>query len=48
MIPHHSGAILMCGEASVQDAEFLKLCEAIVSSQRQEIDQTRTILQRLP
>ena len=48
MIPHHSGAILMCGKASVQDAEILKLCEAIVSSQQQEIDQMRAILRRLP
>ena len=47
MIPHHSGAILMCGQASLQDAEILKLCEAITSSQQQEIDQMRAILRRL-
>ena len=38
MIPHHSGAILMCRQASLQDPEIWKLCEAIVSSQQHEID----------
>lgn len=47
MIPHHSSAILMCEQASLQDAEILKVCEAIVSSQQQEIDQMNAILRRL-
>jgi hypothetical protein len=33
MIPHHSGAILMCQQASLTDPEVLGLCEEIVSSQ---------------
>jgi uncharacterized protein (DUF305 family) len=47
MIPHHSGAILMCGEAPLQDAEIRKLCEGIIASQRREIDQMNAILRRL-
>ena len=47
MIPHHSGAILMCEEASIRDSELQKLCAAIVSSQQQEIDQMKVILRRL-
>ena len=47
MIPHHSSAILMCEQASLQDAEIVKVCEAIVSSQQQEIDQMNAILRRL-
>jgi len=47
MIPHHSGAILMCREAELRDAELLKLCEAIVSSQRKEIEQMKAIQARL-
>ena len=44
MIPHHSGAILMCNEASLQDQRILELCKTIVAGQQQEIDQMRTIL----
>jgi uncharacterized protein (DUF305 family) len=47
MIPHHAGAILMCGKAPVQDLEVQKLCQSIVSSQQAEIDQMKTILARL-
>jgi uncharacterized protein (DUF305 family) len=43
MIPHHSGAILMCDEASLQDQRIRELCKAIVVGQQQEIDQMRTI-----
>ena len=39
MIPHHSGAILMCREASLQDQELKNLCQEIISSQQREIDQ---------
>jgi uncharacterized protein (DUF305 family) len=39
MIPHHSGAILMCEGAPLQDPENRELCKAIVASQRREIDQ---------
>jgi len=47
MIPHHSGAILMCREASLRDAEVRRLCGQIIESQRREIDEMRSILQRL-
>jgi uncharacterized protein (DUF305 family) len=44
MIPHHSGAILMCQEASLRDPTLLRLCDDIVKSQRQEIDQMKRML----
>jgi uncharacterized protein (DUF305 family) len=44
MIPHHSGAILMCNEASLQDQRLLELCKTIMTGQQQEIDQMRAIL----
>ena len=46
MIPHHSGAILMCREASLTDPEIVALCGQIQSGQRQEIDQMKAILAR--
>ncbi|WP_010126956.1 DUF305 domain-containing protein [Sphingomonas sp. KC8] len=46
MIPHHSGAILMCREARLTDPEVVRLCEAIEQSQRQEIDEMKAILAR--
>jgi uncharacterized protein (DUF305 family) len=39
MIPHHSGAILMCREASLTDAEIKNLCNTIMVGQQAEIDQ---------
>lgn len=47
MIPHHSGAILMCREAQIEDAELSALCDSIRDGQRREIEQMRTILERL-
>ena len=47
MIPHHSGAILMCRQADVRDDEIRKLCDSIIASQQMEIDQMTAILQRL-
>lgn len=47
MIPHHSGAILMCREAQLTDPEIVTLCGQIVESQQQEIDQMKAILDRL-
>ncbi|HVV80406.1 MAG TPA: DUF305 domain-containing protein [Pseudolabrys sp.] len=47
MIPHHSGAILMCREASVSDAELKKLCGEIIASQQREIEQMQAIFARL-
>jgi uncharacterized protein (DUF305 family) len=45
MIPHHSGAILMCEGASLQDQRLKDLCKTIVSGQQSEIDQMRALLQ---
>ena len=48
MIPHHSGAILMCREASLQDPEIRKLCTEIEAGQKEEVDWMRAKLQRMP
>lgn len=47
MIPHHSGAILMCKQAQLTDAELKDLCGKIASGQRQEIEQMNAIWTRL-
>lgn len=46
MIPHHAGAILMCREASIEDAEIRQLCREIISSQQSEIEQMKAMLDR--
>jgi hypothetical protein len=46
MIPHHSGAILMCGRAPIEDQELRKLCKSIIEGQQAEIDQMKAILAR--
>ena len=46
MIPHHSRAILVCQEAQLTDPEVIALCEQIVTTQQEEIDQMKDILQR--
>lgn len=47
MIPHHASALLMCDKASLQDTEIKELCKNIMSGQQEEIDQMKTILERL-
>lgn len=47
MVPHHSGAILMCREAKLSDPELVALCESISRGQRSEIEQMNRIAQRL-
>lgn len=47
MIPHHSGAVLMCEKSQLQDAELKALCQKIVQSQKEEIDQMKKIFGRL-
>ena len=47
MIPHHSGAILMCREGDLKDPELRKLCEDIATAQRREIEQMQRIRARL-
>ncbi|MEO8574340.1 MAG: DUF305 domain-containing protein [Pyrinomonadaceae bacterium] len=47
MIPHHGGAVLMCGNAPIQDAEIKKLCRGIMSGQQSEIDWMKNKLAEL-
>ena len=47
MIPHHAGAILMCQESVITDAEVKQLCGEIIRSQEQEIQQMKEILNRM-
>ena len=47
MIPHHSGAILMCREATLADPELMALCDEIIDAQRSEIQQMEEIRARL-
>ena len=50
MIPHHSGAILMCNRSAIRDSEIRELCfgpNGIIASQTREIDQMKAILARL-
>jgi uncharacterized protein (DUF305 family) len=47
MIPHHSGAVLMCNKAQVSDPEIINLCAKIIESQKAEIAQMKTILARI-
>lgn len=47
MIPHHSGAILMCEKSILEDSETQALCQEIISSQQREINQMKQILDRL-
>jgi uncharacterized protein (DUF305 family) len=46
MIPHHSGAVLMCERAKIEDAEIKQLCGNIIQSQTAEIEQMKAILAR--
>jgi uncharacterized protein (DUF305 family) len=45
MIPHHASAILMCEQADTDSSEIKRLCEAIVSSQRDEITRMKKMLE---
>lgn len=47
MVPHHSGAILMCREAKLRDAEIRELCRGIIAGQQREIDWMTAKLERL-
>ena len=46
MIPHHSGAILMCEQAAIRDPELQDLCTTIIAGQAEEIAQMKAILAR--
>lgn len=45
MIPHHAGAILMCEQSRLQDPQLAQLCAEIVSSQRSEIAEMKSLLE---
>ncbi len=47
MIPHHSGAVLMCERSRIRDPQVLALCQQIVRSQTTEIAQMKAILDRI-
>ena len=44
MIPHHSGAILMCERAALSRPDLQELCRSIIESQRSEISQMTAML----
>lgn len=44
MIPHHSGAILMCGQSKLSDPDVIALCEKIIASQKDEIAEMQALL----
>ena len=46
MIPHHSGAILMCSKAPIRSAELKSLCQGIIANQDSEIKQMKVMLAR--
>jgi uncharacterized protein (DUF305 family) len=46
MIPHHSGAVLMCKNPRLEDPEIRSLCSEIIEGQLREIDQMKAILER--
>ncbi|HBT67514.1 MAG TPA: DUF305 domain-containing protein [Agrobacterium sp.] len=46
MIPHHSGAVLMCEQASLTDPEIIALCNGIVRGQQEEIAQMQALLEK--
>jgi len=46
MIPHHSGAILMCEKSSISDPAIARLCDGIVAGQKAEIAEMKALLAR--
>jgi uncharacterized protein (DUF305 family) len=44
MISHHGAALLMCEQADIKDPEIEELCQAILSSQQEQIDWMRAKL----
>jgi uncharacterized protein (DUF305 family) len=44
MIPHHSGAVLMCEQSSITDERVQALCRRIVESQLAEIAEMEALL----
>ncbi|MBA3677277.1 MAG: DUF305 domain-containing protein [Sphingosinicella sp.] len=46
MIPHHSGAILMCEKSLISDPDIARLCDGIVQGQKAEIAEMKALLTR--
>lgn len=46
MIPHHSGAILMCEQAKLSEPDVQALCRGIIDSQKKEIADMQALLAR--
>lgn len=46
MIPHHSGAILMCEKAQLTDPEIIKFCDVVVKTQNEEIATMKSMLKK--
>lgn len=46
MIPHHSGAILMCEQADLSDPQVQSLCRSIIDAQHREIAEMQALLAR--
>lgn len=47
MIPHHSSAIMVSEQATLEDPETRKLAEDIIEAQKREIAQMKKIIYRL-
>ena len=47
MIPHHSIAILTSERADIKDPEVKQLAEDIIEAQRKEIEQMKSMIERL-
>jgi len=47
MIPHHAGAVLMCGKLHADDPQIRRLCKEIIDSQEREIAEMKAALDRL-
>jgi uncharacterized protein (DUF305 family) len=45
MIPHHSGAILVCEEAALTDPRIQELCRQIIESQEREILEMKALME---
>ncbi len=46
MIPHHSGAILMCERSDLTDPQIQQLCTQIIESQQKEIAVMESLLKK--
>ena len=47
MIPHHAGAILMCGQLRAENPTIKELCKNIVAGQEAEIQQMKSLLSEI-